>query len=169
MKERQARARRPSADDIIRMLDLQPLPEEGGRFRVTWTSSQGMSGRACGSAIYFLLTPGPDGFSAFHVLGTDEIYHYYAGDPVELHVLDADGSHKKIILGAGLEKGETPQAVVPGGAVQGSRLVIGGEYALLGTTMAPAFTPQDFHLSSRAELLARFPDQAELITALTRE
>jgi uncharacterized protein len=163
---------RPSAHEVIRLLDLQPLPEEGGRFRVTWTSSaaaHGTPGRACGSAIYYLLTPGPDGFSAFHVLGTDEIYHFYLGDPVELHLLHPDGSHQGIILGSDLSGGEIPQAVVPGGSAQGSRLVSGGDYALLGTTMAPAYLPEDFHLSSRTELLARFPSQAELITALTRE
>lgn len=153
---------RPSAVDIVRLLDLQPLPEEGGCYRVTWTTSDG-------SAIFFLLTAEELGFSAFHILSTDEIYHFYAGDPAELHLLHPDGRHQTVILGPHLEKGETPQAVAPGGTVQGSRVISGGEYALLGTTMAPAFSPKDFHLSTRAELLSRYPDQADIITALTRK
>lgn len=164
--------KKPGANDIIRLLGLSPLPGEGGHYRVTWTSSHtaaGMGGRACGSAIFFLLTTGPLGFSAFHVLGTDEIYHFYAGDPAELHLLHPDGRHQELTLGSGVQTGEVPQAVVPAGVVQGSRVVPGGEYALLGTTMAPAFSPEDFHLSARADLLLRFPDQVELITALTRE
>lgn len=153
---------RPSPSDIIRLLDLQPLPEEGGRYRVTWTSAHG-------SAIFFLLTAEGPGFSAFHVLSTDEIYHFYAGDPAELHLLHPDGSHQTVILGSHVEDGETPQAVAPGGAVQGSRVLPGGEYALLGTAMAPAFSPEDFRVCARAELLSRYPDQADIITALTRE
>lgn len=129
---------------------------------MTWASSHG-------SAIFFLLTPEPLGFSAFHVLGTDEIYHFYAGDPAELHLLHPEGRHQQVILGPHVDKGETPQAVAPAGAAQGSRLVPGGEYALLGTTMAPAFSPEGFRLSTRKELLSRFPDHLRIITALTRE
>ena len=136
--------------ELIRLLDLAPLPEEGGWYRVTWKSSSG-------SAIFYLVTSDLHGFSAFHVLNTDEIYHFYAGDPVELHLLHPEGSHETRILGSHPERGETPQTVAPAGVVQGSRLASGGECALLGTTMAPAFQQDDFHLSTRAELLARFP------------
>jgi uncharacterized protein len=163
---------RPSAEQVIRMLELSPLPAEGGWYRLTWTSSQkaeGMNGRPCGSAIFYLVAQGPLGFSAFHVLGTDEVYHFYMGDPVELHLLYGDGRYETLTLGSRLDKGEIPQAMAPAGAAQGSRLVRGGEYALLGTTMAPAFAAEDFHLSTRAELLARSPGRAEIIKALTRE
>ncbi|HUI69373.1 MAG TPA: cupin domain-containing protein [Spirochaetia bacterium] len=163
---------RLSANDIIRLLDLVPLPGEGGFYRVTWSSShtvREIRGRSCGSAIFYLLTNDPAGFSAFHVLDTDEIYHFYTGDPVELHVLHGDERHETILLGPGLERGETPQAVVPGGAVQGSRLKPGGEYALLGTTMAPSFAQEEFRLVSRAELTSRFPRERGIIELLTRE
>ena len=152
---------RPSAHEIIRQLDLKPLPEEGGFYHVTWASSNG-------SAIYFLLTSDSLGFSAFHVLGTDEIYHFYLGDAAELHLLHPDRSHQRIVLGPDLEMGQRPQIVVPAGSAQASRVVSGGEYSLVGTTMAPPFSAQGFHLSSRAELLSRFPDQGKIITALTR-
>lgn len=154
-----------SAQDIIRLLDLRPLPEEGGWFRVTWTAPEG---RGSGSAIYYLVTSGALGFSAFHILTTDEIYHFYAGDPVELHLLHPDGRHEQRILGARLDRGHVPQTVAPAGSAQGSRLAPGGEYALLGTTMAPAFQPEDFRLCARAELLARFPGSEDIIKALTR-
>jgi len=171
--------KRFTADDIIRELDLERLPGEGGFFRRTWTSPRttrrgggredGRSeSRACGSAIYYLLTPGIDGFSAFHRLGVDEIYHFYRGDPVEVHLLHPDGSHERLVLGSRLEKGERPQAIVPAGVIQGSRLVAGGRYALLGTTMAPEFTPGDFTLVSREEIAPRYPNCAEIIESLTR-
>ena len=158
-----------AAEEIIRTLGLERLPGEGGYFRRTWTSPARAGSRAYGSAIYFLLTTGSEGFSAFHRLGTDEIYHFYRGDPVELHLLRPNGSHQLLILGAGIETGEVPQAVVPAGTIQGSRLVTGGRYALLGTTMAPEFIPEELALLSRAELLERFPGNAEIILALTRE
>ena len=158
-----------TAEDIIRELGLERLSGEGGFFRRTWTSPLAENGRAFGSAIYYLLTLGNDGFSAFHRLGVDEVYHFYRGDPVELHLLRPDGSHELLILGAGLETGEVPQAVVPAGVIQGSRLVTGGRYSLLGTTMAPEFIPEELTLMSKAELLERFPGCAEIIQVLTRE
>lgn len=158
-----------TAREVIRTLGLQRLPGEGGYFRRTWTSPVRIEGRACGSAIYFLLAEGQDGFSAFHRLSTDEVYHFYCGDPAELHLLRPDGSHERIVLGDDLESGNVPQAIVPAGVIQGSRLVPGGQYALLGTTMAPEFRPKDFTLAPRAELLASYPEIAEIIQALTRE
>ncbi|HYW83722.1 MAG TPA: cupin domain-containing protein, partial [Spirochaetia bacterium] len=79
-----------------------------------------------------------------------------------------NGSHERVVLGNSLETGEAPQAVVPGGAIQGSRLLPGGRFALLGTTMAPEFISESFALVPRAELIARFPGYAGIIEALTR-
>lgn len=160
------------AEDLIRLLGLEPLAGEGGYFRRTWTSplpSAHDPSRPCGSAILFLLTSGAVGFSAFHSLGTDEVYHFYAGDAVELHLLRADGQHECLFLGPDVVAGQVPQAVVPAGVVQGSRLTAGGAWALLGTTMAPAFVPEDFTLVSRAELLASHPHLHKLISGMTRD
>jgi len=153
------------AEDIIEKLNLQPLPGEGGFYRQTWLSEHS-------SAIYFLLTPGSSGFSALHELSELEIYHFYAGDPVQLVLFptaDSSGDVQRIILGNRIDKGELPQYIVPTGTIQGSRLIDGGEWALLGTTMAPPYSQEIFQLSSRRILLERFPESRDSILALTRE
>jgi len=166
-----------TADDVKRMLGLEPLANEGGFFAETYRSDMRMSATAFGiqqrgerslaSAIYYLLTP--DTFSAWHRLASDEVYHFYLGDPVELLLLDPDGGIRAVSLGLDLAAGMRPQAVVPGGTWQGSRLVDGGRFALLGTTLSPAFDRGDFELGDRPALLAAFPGAREWILALTRK
>lgn len=164
--EGQGRAR---SQDIIERLGLEALPGEGGWFRRSWASPTELEpGRPAGSAIYFLLTSGSDGFSALHRLESDEVYHFYAGDPVELHRIDQEGKDHPVRLGQDILGGEEVQAVVAAGILQGSCLVPGGEWALLGTTMAPAFVSREFSLPSRAELLRLYPSLEELILGLTR-
>lgn len=162
--------RRATARELILRLGLEALPGEGGWYRRTWASPVEIEpGRPAGSAIYFLLTPEPEGFSALHRLGTDEVYHFYAGDPVDLHRIDQGGRDRPVRLGQDILGGEEVQAIVPAGFLQGSCLVKGGEWALLGTTMAPAFVPGDFSLPSRSELLGLYPDLAGIILDLTRD
>jgi predicted cupin superfamily sugar epimerase len=122
--------------------------------------------RAAGTAIYYLLTP--ETFSALHRLRGDEVFHFYLGDPVDMLQLSPDGLGKWVTLGSDLESGQQPQVVVPAGVWQGSKLRPGGQYALLGTTMAPGFDVADFELGRREELLAAYPDFAEAIQGLTR-
>jgi len=164
-----------SADALIRLLDLAPLPVEGGHFRETWRSEVTLAadardgrGRAAGTAIYYLLTDAPDDFSALHRLPTDEVYHFYLGDPVELVMLHPDGRAGTAVLGHDLAAGQRVQLVVPRGTWQGSRVAPGGRVALLGTTMAPGFDPADYEGGLRADLVARYPSAAPLIEALTR-
>src|SRR5215204_7396003 len=93
---------------IIEDLGLAPHPE-GGFYRETFRSSS--------TAIYFLLPAGE--FSAFHRLrASDEIWHHYLGDPVELDTIGIDGVHQVTILGSDLERGELPQVIVPAGTLQ---------------------------------------------------
>lgn len=165
-----------TADALIRLLHLAPLPVEGGHFRQTWRSEVTMgtgSGdgrdRPAGTAIYYLLTDAPDSFSALHRLPTDEVYHFYLGDPVELLMLHPDGRAGSAVLGHDLAAGQCVQLVVPRGTWQGSRVVPGGRVALLGTTMAPGFDAADYEGGTRADLVARYPSAAPLIVALTRE
>ncbi|KPV49519.1 hypothetical protein SE17_32160 [Kouleothrix aurantiaca] len=166
-----------TADELIALLDLQPLPIEGGFIRRTYTAADRVSAEAlprrygsprdfCG-AIYYLLGPGD--FSALHRLRTDEIYHFYLGDPVELLMLHPDGSHSVHTLGPDLRAGQAVQLVVPRDVWQGSHLVAGGGCALLGTTMAPAYEQEDFEIGTRDALVSAYPACAERISALTRE
>lgn len=165
-----------SADEIIRLLEMRPLPREGGFFVETHRSTRqlplsslpaGYQGaRAAGTAIYYLLTP--ETCSAMHRLPGDEIFHFYLGDPVEmlqLHPEDRRG--ETVIIGLDLVTGMRPQVIVPAGVWQGSRLVPGGSYALMGTTMAIGFDFQDYEGASREELVNDYPRFSELIEKLT--
>jgi predicted cupin superfamily sugar epimerase len=161
-------------DQLIRHLRLEPLPVEGGYFRQTWASDESVaitrydSLRPAGTAIYYLLTSDPDSFSALHRLAGDEIYHFYLGDPVEMLLLAESAPAERIVLGPRIFDGEHVQYLAPKFVWQGSRLVSGGRFALLGTTMAPGYDARDFALARRDELVGQFPAQASLIRALTR-
>lgn len=167
-----------TGEQLIRHLGLEPLPVEGGWFRQTYLAEESIPADALpvrynavkpfGTAIYFLLTDAPDCFSALHKLPTDEIYHFYLGDPVEMLLLHPDGRGEHVVLGPNVMGGQRVQFVAPRGAWQGSRLAAGGRFALLGTTMAPGFTPADFTAGERDELMHAYPAEAEMIRALTR-
>lgn len=159
----------PNAAEIIALLRLEPLPNEGGFFRRTYTSTAVLTdGRPAGTAIHFLITP--DGFSALHTLLTDEVWHFHAGDPVEHLMLNsaANGGGTRTILGTDLARGQHPQLVVPGGVWQGARLVPDGAWALLGCTMSPGWDEDEFTLGSHDDLTRRFPEWAGDIRLLTR-
>ena len=119
-----------------------------------------------GTAIYFFLTA--DTFSALHRLRADEIYHFYLGDPVELYEM-REGQVTKTELGQDIIRGQNVQHTVLAGSWQGSRLKAGGTWALMGTTMVPGFTWEDFELGSRGHLMARFPQYESLIRSLTHQ
>ncbi len=167
-----------SLEEIIRILKLKPLPGEGGMYAESYRSAESIlpeglparysASRSMGTAIYFLLTDERDSFSALHILKTDEIYHFYLGDPVEMLLLLPGGKSRNVILGQDLVGGEVVQFCVPAGAWQGSSLKAGGRFALMGTTMAPGFDPSDFPLGVRADLLLGWPHEAERIRRLTR-
>ena len=167
-----------TAERVIALLGLSPLPEEGGHYAETYRAGE-LIAREClparytgprphGSAIYYLLRA--DTFSALHRLRSDEVYHFYLGQPVEMLLLYPDGRDETLILGADLAAGQRVQAVAPRGVWQGSRLARpteDGAFALLGTTMAPAYDQADFELGEREPLLAAYPQRVELIRALT--
>ena len=120
-----------------------------------------------GTAIVYMLTADPNSFSALHKLPSDEIWHFYLGDPVELLQLNPDGSSERIILGQDLLGGQKVQHVVPHDVWQGSRLLPGGQFAILGTTMAPGYTGEDYVGGDPDELIAAYPDREALIEQLT--
>ena len=163
------------AEGVKRLLGLEPLEPEGGCFAETYRARETLapgalpgwdSARPLATAIYSLIEPGT--FSALHRLRSDEIFHFYLGDPVEMLQLGPADGGRVLRLGGDLAAGERPQAVVPAGTWQGTRLVPGGRWALLGTTMAPGFDAADFELGRRAELVARWPAHRGTIEALTR-
>ena len=143
---------------------------EGGFFRRTYTSAATVElprgVRTQSTAIYYLLDAGT--FSEMHVLDSDEMFHFYLGDPVEMLQLFPDGRSALLTLGQDLEAGQQVQVLVPAGVWQGSRLVGDGKVALLGCTVTPGFDFADYHSASYAELAAKWPEQAERIRALTR-
>jgi len=152
---------------LVELLALEPHPE-GGFFAETYRSEniEGLH-RPWGTAIYYLLTP--ETFSTMHRLKNDEVYHFYLGDPVEMLNCFPDGSSRVHYLGRDLEAGQSLQHLVEKGVYQGSRLVPGGSYALLGTTMAPGFDFADFEEGSLSELLSLYPEREDLLRALTRK
>jgi len=121
--------------------------------------------RSAGTCIYYLLEP--DTFSEMHRLASDEIFHFYLGDPVEMLQLDPDGSARTVILGNDLAAGQHPQLIVPKLVWQGSRLLPGGRLALLGCTVSPGFDYADYETGRADSLTREYPQYADLIRTLT--
>jgi len=157
------------ARELIELLGLEPHPKEGGFFRETWRSA-GRSNpgapfggeRSHGTAIYYLLTPAT--YSAMHRLPGDEVFHFYLGDPVEMLELHPDGSSRTVMLGSD-PRTMSLQHVVRGGVWQGTRLIEGGQWALMGCTVAPGFDYADYEAGTRA-LAGDFPEVAGAIENL---
>jgi predicted cupin superfamily sugar epimerase len=159
-----------TASEIRDLLKLDPHPIEGGHFRRTYTSALEVAApqgqRPAGSAIYYLLDAGT--FSEMHVLKSDEMFHFYLGDPVEMLQLHPDGSSAVVVLGSDLAAGQQVQVPVPAGVWQGMRLIGDGQLALVGCTVTPGFNYSDYRNAPFAELAARWPAEQERIRRLTR-
>jgi predicted cupin superfamily sugar epimerase len=159
-----------TGNEMKTLLKLEPHPVEGGAYRRTYASAgkvempRGL--RHMGTAIYYLLEPRT--FSEMHMLDSDEIFHFYLGDPVEMLQLYADGSSAILTLGPDLTAGQHVQLVVPAGVWQGTRLVGEGKVALLGCTVTPGFDFADYRNAGFAELAEKWPGEAERIRKLTR-
>ncbi|MXX25771.1 MAG: cupin domain-containing protein [Caldilineaceae bacterium SB0668_bin_21] len=166
-----------TASDVIRHFDLRPLPVEGGYYRVTYTGDLRLpasvlpasirSARPAKSVIYYLLTA--DTQSRLHRLETDEMWHFYLGDWVDLYVFGTEDDYANIQLGHDLLEGQTVQAVVPAHSWFGARLQRGGRWALMACSLAPAYSDEDFSLPDDEEfasLLARFPAQEQILREL---
>jgi uncharacterized protein len=131
-----------SASEIALALDLSPHPE-GGRFRETWRAQTGAGQRAAGTAIYYLLAAGER--AAWHRIDADELWHFYAGDPLRLVVAEPGRPPTTHELGPDVAAGHRPQAVVPAGAWQSAWPL--GPWALVGCTVSPAFEMSGFELA----------------------
>ena len=161
--------------DIIKKLGLKPHPE-GGFFRETYRSVGEILPESLGAdydgkrnyatGIYFLLTS--DSFSAFHRIRQDEMWHFYDGSPLKLHIISKAGKYSTQILGRNLNEGQVPQIVVSGDNWFAATIINPNDYTLTGCTVSPGFDFADFELARREEMISRFPQHRKVITKLTR-
>lgn len=132
------------ADEIIERLGLRPHPE-GGAYAETWRHAPGGEERGAGSAIYYLLRAGEE--SRWHRVDAAEVWHYYAGAPLELRISEKQGKVERVILGPDVLAGERPQVVVPANAWQSARPL--GAFTLTGCTVSPAFRFDGFEMAPK--------------------
>jgi hypothetical protein len=164
-----------STQQLIKQYSLQPHPE-GGWYKETYKSSEQISAaalparfggeRVFSTAIYFLLEQG--NFSAFHRIKSDECWHFYTGDPLDIYVLQQDGRLDIIPLGNDISKGQLFQYVVPANCWFASRPATGSSFCFVGCTVAPGFDFADFELADAENLSALFPVYANIIRTLCR-
>lgn len=161
-----------TAEQIIEFYGMRPIPLEGGYLKENIyidipiareaLPARYPNGRLISNTILFLVTK--DSFSRMHHLPTDEVYHFYMGDPVEQLQLLPDGTGRVVRLGHDILGGDVLQHNAPADCWHGTRLVDGGEWALMGTTMAPAWDETDYSDGVREDLIARWPEfEAEII------
>jgi len=155
----------------IQKLGLLPHPE-GGFYKESYRSKESIilennKVRSHATAIYFLMEA--NNFSAFHRIMSDELWHFYAGDPLEVLYIDHKGHLRRILLGQNPVNGEQLQAVVPANTWFGSRPSNLSNYSLVGCTVSPGFDFQDFEMAKRAHLIQEFPEHTKIIEELTRE
>ncbi len=165
-----------TADYLIKKFNMKLLPGEGGYYSETHRAHHVLSDsslpanynsdRSLSTAIHYMLTP--DTKSLLHRLPTEEIFHFYLGDPVLMLQLYPDGSSKNIILGRDLNKGQSVQVLVPKDVWQGSYLLEGGKFAFMGTTMSPGFDFSDNEIGKRDDLIKFYPANTNLIQQLTQ-
>jgi uncharacterized protein len=162
------------AKQVIEALKLQRHPKEDGFFRETYRSDESIEkglpsrysgARSFSTAIFFLIESGR--FSSFHRLQSEEVFHYYAGGPAELIVLESTGALNVHTIGPDILAGQELQVVVPRNKWQALRLVGDAPWVLVGCTVAPGFEYIDFEEGARADLLREFPQHEQIITALT--
>lgn len=161
---------------LIQQFGLEPHPE-GGWYKQTYKSNEQVAAsalperfngdRSFSTAIYFLLEK--ENFSAFHRIKSDECWHFYSGDPLQVFIIDQSGELKMITLGKDFEKGEQFQYVVPANCWFASRPAPGSEYCFVGCTVSPGFDFDDFELAKAEELLVKFPQHKTIICELCRE
>ena len=161
---------------IIETLELLPHPE-GGYYKEIYRSQGVISSESLGpkfmgvrnyaTSIYFMLTSKT--FSAFHKINQDEIWHFYDGSAINLHVISETGEHTQHIIGKDIFNGQIPQFVVPANHWFAATVINKNDYSLVGCGVSPGFDFNDFNLPSRQHLTQKFPQHTAIITKLTRQ
>lgn len=174
----------PSKDQVISFFEMQPHPE-GGYFKETYRSPMKVTTefgeRSASTAIYFLLGHGDR--SHFHRLKSDECWHYYGGESLNIvELIEETKSFKVTVLGPNILNNEKLQHIVPAGVWFGSYFVNEDEYlkervyehkskddvySLVGCTVSPGFDFNDFELANHEDLLRDYPAAMDMINRLT--
>ena len=164
-----------TAKEIITKFDLTEHPE-GGYYKETYRSNgliknnnlsdHFLGDRNYSTCIYFLLTS--EKFSAFHKINQDEIWHFYSGTTLKLHMISLDGNYSFVLIGNDLLNNEKPQFVVPAQYWFAAEIIKENSFAFTGCTVSPGFDFKDFVLPKREELIALFPKHSKIIKQLTR-
>jgi uncharacterized protein len=159
----------------VERLQLVPHPE-GGFFKETYRSPEVipkkalprrfLGDRAFSTSIYFLLDK--DNVSAFHRIQQDEVWHFYDGTALILHIIGPDAAYATRTLGKDADAGQAPQIIVKAGCFFAAELENKESYALTGCTVAPGFDFEDFDMPDRERLIALFPRHADIIKRFTR-
>lgn len=159
----------------INELGLKKHPE-GGWYKEVYRSVETIrkeclperftGNRYFSTSIYFLLTS--DTFSAFHRIKSDEIWHFYDGDAIKIHMIDRSGNYSTLSLGKDIESGEVMQFTVPHSTWFAAEVGKPGSFALVGCTVAPGFDFDDFEIGEKDILLMEFPSSEYIINKYTR-
>ncbi len=165
----------PSSHYWIDSLELERHPE-GGYFRETYRAAESIPATALpnrfqgcrqfATAIYYLLQS--EDFSALHRLASDEVWHFYGGSPLDIHIIDPSGRYSKPRLGNDPKNDQSFQVVVEAGCWFGATVALPGSYTLAGCSVAPGFDFADFELAHRQALITQYPKHKNLIEGLTR-
>ncbi len=164
-----------NAEFWIKKLGLQKHPE-GGWFKEAYRSGEFIrkehlperfkGERHHSTSIYFLITTAE--FSAFHRIKSDELWHFYDGSAITIHMIDDAGKYSNVTLGKNIDKGEVLQYAIPQGVWFAAEIEEKDSYSLVGCTVAPGFHFDDFELAKREELVKLFPKHKKVIERLTR-
>jgi hypothetical protein len=152
-----------TVEQIIKLFDMKPLPDEGGYYTETYRAAEKINNlpdryagaRNFSTAILYLITP--NSFSKLHRVKSDEIFHFYLGDAVKMLQISETGKAESIILGSDIMAGQKPQVVVNKGVWQGTKLFPDGKFALLGCTVSPGFEFADYETGDKEKLTKQFP------------
>lgn len=164
-----------TAEQLIQHLELQPHPE-GGFYKEIYRSEGTIKAeclpppfdgtRHYCTSIYYLLQRGD--FSAFHRIKSDELWHFYAGGPLMLHLLHETHGYQRLVLGNNLAEGSRFFILMPAGIWFAAEPAESTEFTLAGCTVSPGFDFRDFEMAKKENLVLRFPEQRDLIEHLCR-